>query len=206
MGFLQLIPATELQATYAIETRTLLLRASGNAQKYTSDIHFSAQDEKGGERVFALMGWVGPLGTGTTPYTLEQRFENLEFPGNFVMIQTANHPQGAQVPVMVVATLPAASAAAPSAQDMRRVAVGGRLELRARVWTQPGATQAMHQDPAFLGLKSAGIQNPNGYTEIVWDLEGLKPGETEVKIISSGGLTQIVTTRTIKVLIEPVRK
>ena len=84
------------------------------------------------------------------------------------------------------------------------MAVGGDLELRERVWTQRGATQSLEQDAAFLALKSAGIQNPAGGSEIVWNLRGLKAGETLVRLVATGGLSPIITSRTIKVIIAPV--
>lgn len=205
MGFLQLIPESEVQASYVIETRELVLHAQGQAQKFTTGYSFQPKGRKDGMLVFALMGWVGPIAQGPEPYDFYQRFENIESPGHFVCIQSANHPQGVHVRVEVVPVLPATSAAAASqAQEQRRIPVGAKLELRAAVWEQRGATQSMKQDPAFLQLESAGIQNPTDTAEIVWALKGLKPGETEVKITSMGGLTPIVTVKTVKVLIEAI--
>jgi len=202
MGFLQLIPATQLNATYDSETRTLLVRAQGQAQNYTTGIHFTMKTTPDGRDTFQLMGWVGPLGTGTTPYDHGQRFEHMDFPGTHVVVEDAGHPGGVAVPVEVIPGA-AASAAAPS-HEVRRVAVGGSLELRAAVWRQRGATQSLDQDAAFLALESAGIQNPAGGSEIVWSLRGLKAGETQVKLVSIGGITPIVTSRTIQVIIGPV--
>jgi hypothetical protein len=203
MGFLQLIPATQLNATYDSETRMLLLRAKGDAQNYTSGIHFVAGASPDGHDLFKLMGWVGPLGKGTTPYEHLQRFEHIEFPGSFVVVVDANHPGGVQVPVEVI---PGAVATAPApAPEVRRIPVGGELELREAVWVQRGATQSLKQDASFLALESAGIQNPSG-PEIVWTLRGLKVGETQVKLVSIGGITPIATSRTIQVIITPPAK
>lgn len=202
MGFLQLIPATQLNATYDGETRTLLLRAQGQAQNYTAGIHFTMKTTPEGRETFQLMGWVGPLGKGTTPYDHVQRFEHMDFPGAYVQVEDAGHPGGVAVPVEVIPGA-AASAAAP-AHEVRRIAVGGSLELRAAVWVQRGATQSLDQDAAFLALESAGIQNPSGGSEIVWSLRGLKPGETHVTLMWVGGLTPISTSRTIQVIIGPI--
>lgn len=202
MGFLQLIPATQLTATYDSETRTLLLRAQGQAQNYTSGIHFVAQISPEARDTFQLMGWVGPIGKGTTAYDHLQRFEHMDFPGAYVQVEDAGHPGGVPVPVEVI---PGAAASAPApVQEVRRIAVGGVLELRAAVWAQRGATQSLDQDAAFLALESAGIQNPSGGPEIVWSLRGLKAGETQVKLVSIGGITPIATSRTIQVIIAPV--
>lgn len=205
MGFLQLIPASQLDATYDGETRTLLLRAQGQAQNYTSGIHFvpaTAGSPPAARDAFQLMGWVGPIGKGTTAYDHVQRFEHMDYPGAYVMIEDASHPGGVAVPVEVI---PGAAARVPApVQEVRRVAVGGDLELRAAVWVQAGATQNLEHDAAFLALESAGIQNPpSGGPEIVWNLRGLKAGETQVKLVSIGGLTPIATARTIRVIIAP---
>lgn len=202
MGFLQLIPATQLNATYDGETRTLLLRAQGQAQNYTTGIHFTMKTTPDGRDTFQLMGWVGPLGKGTTPYDHVQRFEHMEFPGTYVLVEDAGHPGGVAVPVEVIPG--AAASAAPPVHEVCRIAVGGNLELREAVWVQRGATQSLDQDAAFLALESAGIQNPSGGSEIVWNLRGLKAGETQVKLVSIGGITPIATSRTIRVIIGPV--
>jgi hypothetical protein len=199
MGFLQLIPANQLTATYDGETRTLLLRAQGQAQNYTSGIHFLFLPTPGRLDTFQLLGWVGPIGPGTTAYDHLQRFENMSFPGAYVRIADAGHPEGVPVPVEIVPG--AGTSAAPPVQEVRRIPVGGTLELSAAVWVQPGAKQSLEQDPSFLALESAGIQNPSGGAEIVWSLRGLKPGETLVKIVSMGGITPLVTVRFVQVII-----
>ncbi len=199
MGFLQLIPATELNATYFGEMRTLVLRAKGQAQNYTSGIHFAfAGTAPGGLDVFRLMGWVGPIGPGTTPYVHVQRFENINYPGAFVQIEDAGHPGGVLVPVEIV---PDAASAPATTEEVRRIPLGGDLELREKVWCERGATQSLERDAAFLALESAGIQNPSGGCEIVWTLRGLKIGETQVKLVSTGGINPIITSRTIRVII-----
>lgn len=203
MGFPQLIPATQLIATYDSETRTLRLSAKGNAQNYTSGIHFVAGTSPDGHDRFKLMDWVGPIGKGTTPYEHLQRFEHMEYPGSFVVVVDANHPGGVHVPVEVI---PGAVATAPAPEhEVRRIPVGGELELREAVWVQRGATQSLKQDASYLALEPAGIQNPSG-PEIVWTLRGLKVGETQVKIVSCGGITPVATSRTIQVIITPPAK
>lgn len=199
MGFLQLIPATQLNATYDGETRTLILSAQGQVQNYTSGIHFSPATPQGGIDTFKLLGWVGPIGKGTTAYDHLQRFEPMDYPGRYVQVEDAEHPGGVAVPVEVI---PGAAASSPApTQDVRRIAVGGDLELRAAVWNQRGATQTLEQDASFLALESAGIQNPSGGPEVVWNLRGLKAGETQVKLVSIGGITPIVTARIVRVVI-----
>jgi len=198
VGFLQLIAATELAATYDSETRTLLLLAHGQAQSYTSGIHFTARTLHGGRGTFQLIGWVGPLGKGTTPYDHLQRFEHIEFPGAYVQIADAGHPGGVRVPVEVI---PGAASAAVPAQEVRRISVGDIMELRAAVGTAGGATQFLEQDTSLLALESAGIQNPSGRPEIVWNLRGLKAGETHVKLVLNGGHPPIHTSRIVRVII-----
>jgi hypothetical protein len=202
MGFLQLIPATKLTATYDGEARTLLLQAQGQVQNYTSGIHFVFRGPTpGGFDTFQLLGWVGPIGPGTSPYDHLQRFENMDYPGAYVRIADAGHPDGTPVPVEVVPG--AATSAAVPTEEVRRIAVGGALELSAAACVPPRATVSLERDPAFLALESAGIQNPSGGAEIVWSLRGLKPGETQVKIVYMGGINPLITVRTVKVIIGP---
>lgn len=201
MGFLQLIPATTLNATYDSETRTLRLAAQGQAQNYTSGIHFAA-GPSGRLDSFKLLGWVGPIGKGTTAYNHLQSFENMDYPGPYVRIEDAEHPDGVRVSVEIIPGATTSAAAQP--HEVRHIAIGGTLELRAAVWEQRGATQSLEQDASFLALESAGIQNPSSDAEIVWSLRGLKAGETLVKLVSIGGITPIATVRRVQVLIGPV--
>src|SRR5262249_28032273 len=132
MGFLQLIPATELSATYYGHLRMLQLRAQGQAQNYTTGIHFTAPTiPPGGGYTFELEGWVGPIGKGTTPYTHVQNFDNMPFPGPYVTVEDFGHPDGVAVPVAIV---PEEAASAPATTpEVRHVAVGGDLDVRAAV-------------------------------------------------------------------------
>jgi len=70
---------------------------------------------------------------------------------------------------------------------------------------QRGATQSLKRDVAFLALESAGIQNPSA-PEIVWTLRGLMPGETQVKLVSIGGVAPVVTSRVVQIIITPTAK
>lgn len=70
MGFLELIPADELAATY--DGIDLILYAQGQVQDYTTGIMFSRQPWAGGLK-FDLEGWVGPLHDSHSKYKREQR-------------------------------------------------------------------------------------------------------------------------------------
>ena len=103
MGFLGLIPADKLAATYDPQAQTLILFAEGNARKYTSNISFVQDIQWVGGLKFDLEGWTGPIGSGLQQYNYEQKFPvvlpNAVISGKEIIITTANFPEGKVVTV-----------------------------------------------------------------------------------------------------------
>ena len=204
MGFLGLIPAQQLKAVYYVNAHTLLLQASGDAQNYTAGIAFSARPDAGGELVFALMGWVGPLGHGYTPYEHGQRFDKIDLRGGAIMIEDANHPGGVRVPVEIIVGALAADAARATPQDRVQILLDTKLDLAAPAAVPLEGSVTIAADPAYLSLQAASIQRPGSAPEIAWSFKGMKVGETQVTITTSGGIAKFITMRTITVSIVPI--
>jgi hypothetical protein len=204
MGFLGLIPAQQLKAVYYINDHVLLLQARGDAQNSTTGIAFHARPGAAGELVFVLMGWVGPLAPGRTPYEHGQRFEQVELHGDSITIEDANHPTGVQISVELIGGALTADAGGSAAQEVRRILFAGKLDLRAPALVPSQGSVTMAFDPTCLSLETAGIQNPGRAPEIAWDFRGAKIGETLVRITTSGGVARFITTRIVKVVIEPI--
>ena len=208
MGFLQLIPATELKAVFVAtppDSGKLVLTARGDAQKFTSGIAFHAGTTESGELNFSLMGWVGPLAQGKTPYVRAQSFEELRFPGAQILVQTANHPSGIHVPVEVVPIEQAPMAAALAAQPSDSVTVmhTHTFDIQNPTKVNTGGSISMDYDSSMLALQNAGITSPSTTAEIDWTFKALKIGETQVKITTRGGLIPIIWQRVIQVKITP---
>lgn len=93
MGFLQLVPADSLTATYKTKTHKLSLNAKGNALTFTSSVSFQRMPWEGG-LLFDLQGWVGPRAIGTTPYDITDYFDielpNVVTPSNTIIVKTAD--------------------------------------------------------------------------------------------------------------------
>jgi len=102
MGFLSLIPATDLAAVYNPFKRTLTISARGTAQKYTSSIHFTRLPFPGGLK-FELQGWVGPIAQSKQPYEVSDditiQLPSRALPSGTVVIITSNWPEGKVVPI-----------------------------------------------------------------------------------------------------------
>jgi hypothetical protein len=103
MGFLGLVPASQLAATYDPNVRALSLFAKGTTKKYTASIHFQRDPHWVGGLKFDLEGWIGPLGEGPKPYEREGNFAfglpSKDYPSADVIIATANNPEGKVVPI-----------------------------------------------------------------------------------------------------------
>ena len=102
MGFLGLIPASHLAASYNVRTHKLTLYASGEVQDYTSGIAFHRLPLMGGLE-FALEGWTGPLTDKKSKYTHSQDFDmplpNPATPSGTVILVDANDPRGKVLPI-----------------------------------------------------------------------------------------------------------
>jgi hypothetical protein len=76
MGFLGLIPADKLAASYDSKARKLKLYAEGAVKNYTGGVHFNRLPLPGVLK-FELEGWTGPVSQGSSPYTYEQEFSTV---------------------------------------------------------------------------------------------------------------------------------
>jgi hypothetical protein len=84
MGFYQEQPFNSAEATYVwTGLRTpgfFSVKVSGRAQNYTSGIALVRDSHFVGGLAIDVMGWTGPLGEGTTPYTVTGRFAGSYLP------------------------------------------------------------------------------------------------------------------------------
>ena len=219
MGFLGLIPASKLAAGYNPLTQTLTLYAQGEVQDYTAGIEFDREPLLGGLK-FRLQGWTGPLGKGTSPYSHQQRFQihlpSPVTPSGNVIIVTQNHPNGVVVPIRWVglgaendqpATQPTtelasaeaetSEAAAPAAtapqtltpnQEQLNVLFKMPFQIKEASQVPTGGSVTLKYDPRMLQIQEAGIQGGN----IVWTMNSLQTGNTQVIVTISGGIAQYV--------------
>ncbi|KAM5381443.1 hypothetical protein ACJA88_004518 [Fusarium oxysporum] len=89
----QLIPADSITASYDNEAKLLILKASGTHVDLTRDIEFRRLPFDGG-LLFELIGWVGPVVHGESPYEITDSFNidlpSIVFPSNTVVVNTEN--------------------------------------------------------------------------------------------------------------------
>ncbi|RBQ68153.1 hypothetical protein FVER14953_08654 [Fusarium verticillioides] len=89
----QLIPADSITASYDNEAKLLILKASGTHVDLTRDITFRRLPFDGG-LLFELIGWVGPIIRGGSPYEITDSFNidlpSIVFPSNTVVVNTEN--------------------------------------------------------------------------------------------------------------------
>ncbi|KAF4952269.1 hypothetical protein FGADI_6890 [Fusarium gaditjirri] len=89
----QFIPADSITASYDNEAKLLILKASGNHVDLTRDIKFRRLPFAGG-LLFELIGLVGPVVRGESPYEIMDSFNidlpSIVFPSNTVVVNTEN--------------------------------------------------------------------------------------------------------------------
>jgi hypothetical protein len=84
MGFFGSVPFTSAEATYAWmgaggSPGAFFVTVSGDAKNYTYGISLERDPKWVGGLKVDVVGWTGPLGEGTTPYTVHH-----SFPGEYV--------------------------------------------------------------------------------------------------------------------------
>jgi hypothetical protein len=85
MGFFGPVPFNKAQASYAWmgggggSPGAFFVKVGGDAQNYTYGISLERDPKWVGGLKVDVVGWTGPLGEGTTPYTVVH-----SFPGQFV--------------------------------------------------------------------------------------------------------------------------
>jgi hypothetical protein len=223
MGFLGLVPADQVTAIYLVETHTLRIQATGTVPVVTSGIQFDRQPLLGGLK-FALEGWTGPLTGETESYKVELEFTiqlpNPALPSDYLIVVTANHPEGLEVPIRFTGFIPPKTTDAPpvvSTNPDKLQAAEKRTTPAPPVSTTDVAEDeqinALYKtsfqikenanvpsmgsvkvkfDDQFLALESAGIDGSN----IVWTFTSLKMGTTQVVVTVQGGIAKFIQIKT----------
>jgi hypothetical protein len=223
MGFLGLIPAKKLAAAYNTVTKVLYLYAEGDAQNYTSGIHFAQNTWFGGAK-FSIMGWVGPLGKGTTPYKYTQQFHiNLEghegYPKELI-IADSTHPNGQAVKINylgvgaepsfanetgLVAGAPKLAGVNSGNNRQLTVLFKEPFDIRQLASVPQGGSIDLNFDSKFLTLQTAGIESPmnadRSGEEIVWNFNSLQTGNTQITVTVHGGIATYIMQITYDVRI-----
>jgi hypothetical protein len=229
MGFLGLIPADHLAASYESGKQLLTLYADGNVQKFTSGIRFFRDlDFVGGLRFF-LQGWTGPLAQGTEPYKYEQAFPiQLITPyyvvnPNEVIVVTANHPDGVIVPIhWLNSDAPPKDSKSTEASDLPPLAIG-IPEPPKDIWVLEGENfEIPNLHPVSKDVRMSVVYEPyddKGYVDMVnagilqgiltWTFKARKLGTTEIKVFNvvippsptTPIVQQLVTTYTVHIIL-----
>jgi len=200
MGFLGLIPADKLAASYDPQNKVLILYAEGKAKKYTTGIHFVQDLHFVGGLKFDLEGWTGPIGPGWQPYKIKGEFPltlpSVVTPGKDVIIVTANYPGGHAVTIRWLGYIGDPPAPNPNVGDLSisdgeipkqpPVTINGSNNIVA-FWGQPFniaapaesnkyASTTMKYDNKYLLITNAA--NEDGL--IVWTFDPTSIGTTQV--------------------------
>jgi hypothetical protein len=218
MGFLELIPADELSATY--DGVELTLSAQGQVQDSTTGITFSRQPWAGGLK-FDLEGWVGPLMDSHSKYKHEQNFHihlpNPVFSSRYVIIVDQNNPQGVRVPILGIPEDKSPAHKKLLSQESGQGKGPTPTEPQVELPEDVHLTEVVHKsflikekveasnygtinikfDKNFLDLKSAGIQVGN----VFWEFVPVKTGKTQILVTVYGGVRPIVFRQTYEATI-----
>ncbi|KAF8532916.1 hypothetical protein BDD12DRAFT_867840 [Trichophaea hybrida] len=221
MGFFGLEPADKLAASYEKATQTLTLYAEGTVPNFTSGITFNRAPWMGGLK-FTLDGWTGPRGEGSRPYVHDQSFKfdlpSHAFPSGTVTIVTANHPNGKIVQIDWLEQLqqslsddqpkpspPSNKQLTPdlnpqplSPGNTEQHIISDPTHITA-LFKLPFEIQASDEvprhgevdiifDPQYLVMTTAGIKDK----DIVWTFNSLQTGNTQVIVITTGGIATFI--------------
>lgn len=212
MGFLQLIPATELAALYDTRSRQLRLYAAGNTPQFTSGISFNRDPHFAGGLKFDLQGWVGPQTGRQQPYSQTQAF-SIQLPSpvvnsKSVIIADADHPEGVPVEIHYTGLTDSMPAALNGAGEKLMATAATttplpghetlnvlfkepfQLKQSASV-AQQGGSVDIKFDSAYLEMTTASLQNG----DIVWTFNSLQMGNTQVIVTIYGGIAKYVLQR-----------
>jgi hypothetical protein len=84
MGFYGPVPFNNAEVTYVWtglgEPGFFSVKVSGQAQKYTYGIQLVRDESYVGGIAIRVMGWTGPVGQGTSPYTVTHAFPGMYVP------------------------------------------------------------------------------------------------------------------------------
>ncbi|KAF5249444.1 hypothetical protein FANTH_5325 [Fusarium anthophilum] len=186
----QLIPADSISASYDNEAKLLILKASGTHVDLTRDIKFRRLPFEGG-LLFELIGWVGPIIRGESPYEITDSFNidlpSIVFPSNTVVVNTENKKRWV-VPIQYnnsngqAATNGKAEVELP---EIKQVSEDKKISVLAHEpfdiqqsdsFTGKGGSVNIDFDKSFLTLDNARIDDG----KIVWTFTAQQTGNTEV--------------------------
>lgn len=217
MGFLSLIPADKLAALYDTQSRQLKLYAKGNAPEHTGGIFFYRVPDFAGGLKFELMGWVDPIGKGKQPYTKTQAF-SIQLPSpvinsKSVIIVDENHPKGVPVEIHYtgfgvppaetegineLTAMPADETPPTVLPDSETIRVLYKEPFQVKQAIpnlQHGGSVGIRFDPSFLVLVDSSLQG----NEMVWTLNSLRTGSSQIVVTIYGGIANFVIYRTYNV-------
>lgn len=186
----QLIPADSITASYDNEAKLLILKASGTHVDLTRDIEFRRLPFDGG-LLFELIGWVGPVVHGESPYEITDSFNidlpSIVFPSNTVVVNTENK-QHWVVPIQYNKTTGQAATNGKAEAELPKVEqVSGDQKIvvladepftiqQSDSFTGKGGSASIDFDKSFLTLTDARIEDG----KIVWTFTAQQTGTTEV--------------------------
>ncbi|KAJ4389603.1 hypothetical protein N0V93_007074 [Gnomoniopsis smithogilvyi] len=225
MGFRGLVPADKLGAVYDPAQQVLTLTACGEVQNYTYGFDFVRLPFTGG-LLFELMGWSGPIGTGTSEYSHSQRFDipglAIADPSKTVIIITANHTKGTKVEIKFLGLKPSGTSngnevlsniqdklsgvnekpVLPEIVDVATPATINTLfkepfNISEKISAAPGATLHADFDSQILNLTEAGIDDGS----LNWTFNSVQTGQTQVITYSTAGLNTPVIRKVYSVKI-----
>ncbi|KAL9562396.1 hypothetical protein ACKAV7_013479 [Fusarium commune] len=186
----QLIPADSITASYDNEAKLLILKASGTHVDLTRDIKFRRLPFAGG-LLFELIGWVGPVIHGESPYEITDSFNidlpSIVFPSNTVVVNTENK-QHWVVPIQYNKTTEQAATngkAEVELPEIKQVAEDQKIVVLADepftiqqsdAFQGKGGSVSIDFDKSFLTLTDARIDDG----KIVWTFTAQQTGTTQV--------------------------
>lgn len=221
MGFLGIIPADKLAALYDTSKRQLVLFASGEVREFAYGFNFKRDAWMGGLK-FTLMAWSGPIGQKMQKYDHRQAFSiglpSPVYPSGKVIIVTANHPEGVEVPIRFTGLKPeentgkleaasdsetASLAKHPVAADVLpghtrlNVLYKTQFNVKAAANVPKGGSVDIAFDTKYVQLVNTSIQDG----EIVWTFFANEMGNTEIVVTTHGGIATYVMQQTYDVYI-----
>lgn len=221
MGFLGTIPADKLSAFYDITKHKLILYAAGEVMGATYGFNFQQNTFMGGLK-FTLQAWTGPLTGKQQKYEHQQAFQMLlpspAFPSGNVIIVTANHPTGIEIPIRYSGIIPPTAnavlteATAAETTDIEKNAVVAdttpghtqlnvlfktRFNISANAHVPTNGSVTITYDAKYVQQIAASIYN----NEIVWTFFASEMGDTEITVTTSGGIATYIMIKTYDVKI-----
>ncbi|KAF4501226.1 hypothetical protein FAGAP_2603 [Fusarium agapanthi] len=185
-----LIPADSISASYDNEAKLLILKASGTHVDLTRDITFRCLPFDGG-LLFELIGWVGPIIQGESPYKITDSFDvdlpSIVVPSNTVVVNTENKKHWV-APIQYnnangqAATNGKAEVELP---EIKQVSEDQKIDVLANEpftmpqsdsFTGKGGSVSIDFNKSFLTLDDARIDDGR----IVWTVTAQQTGTTEV--------------------------